>query len=69
MNIYKCGTQVEIFSGSYPTRGVITGQQIFDTHVIYEVSYKSSTNGNSITYMEENGFKVIDNSKPIQTIK
>lgn len=66
MNIYKCGTQVEMFSGQ--CKGIITGQQVFDTYVIYEIAYKTN-NGNGITYMEENGFKVIDSSKPLMTIK
>lgn len=66
MNIYKCGTQVEMFSGQY--KGVITGQQVFDTYVIYEIAYKTH-NGNMTMYMEENGFKVIDSSKPLMTIK
>lgn len=66
MNIYKCGTQVEIYSGNY--KGIITSQQIFDAHIVYEIAYKTSE-GNVTTYMEENGFKVIDNSKPLQSIK
>lgn len=66
MNIYKCGTQVEIYSGNY--KGIITSQQIFDAHIVYEIAYKTSE-GNATTYMEENGFKVIDNSKPLQSIK
>jgi hypothetical protein len=66
MNIYKCGTQVEIYSAQY--KGIITGQQVFDSCVIYEIAYKTDE-GNKIVYMEENGFKVIDGSKPLQTIK